>query len=261
MVVTRAKRPGAGPPPGPQCRTFGRGDNFGERMPPPNPTASPGPRQAAPAPLTPAHLQPGMASMTPGGLPVGEGPPGWGIPKTPPLGAPTASPPPLAFAVEEEEEEEAEFRATAPRAPLPCPPTSRRGQEVQAGAWQRGAGCPHLHHKIHVKDESAASCLLPTEEGRGQRYVWHPAQTPPQIPACTPPPSQQTGQTPSLPTRPPNPWTAPDGRGGGPGRTSERHRRVLCYSAFVVTRQRVPVPIVPSSCPPHTHTHTPRRWP
>lgn len=195
MLVTRAKRPGAGPPPGPPCRTFGRGDNFGERMPPPNPTASPGPRQAAPAPLTPAHLQPGMAPVTPEGCRWVRDPQGGGSPKRPP----TASPPPLAFAMKEEEEEEAEFRAMAPRDPLPCPPTSRRGQEVQAGAWQRGAGCPHLHHKIHVKDELAASCLLPTEEGRGQRYVWHPAQTSPQIPACTPPPASKQAKRPPCP--------------------------------------------------------------
>lgn len=57
------------------------------------------------------------------------------------------------------------------------------GAEAGAGgagsAWQRGAGCPHPHHKIHVKDASAGSCLFPPRRGEDTGTLVTPGTTPP----------------------------------------------------------------------------------
>lgn len=80
------------------------------------------------------------------------------------------------------------------------------GAEAGAGgagsAWQRGAGCPHPHHKIHVKDASAGSCLFPPRRGEDTGTLVTPGTTPPT--RCLPiPPGTQP--PPALPPGPPSP--------------------------------------------------------
>ncbi|XP_054144248.1 translation initiation factor IF-2-like [Melozone crissalis] len=141
---------------------------------------------------------------------------------------------------EEEEEGKAEFRGAAGRALC-------QGQG-QAARAVPGSAAPAA--RIPTTKSTARTlgrlCLSPPRRGEDTGTLVTPGTTSPS-PAC-----------PSRPARsPPGPAPGATEPRTAPGPTSERHRRLLCYFAFVVTRRRVPVPVVPSPCPPPRPSHSP----
>lgn len=113
---------------------------------------------------------------------MGEGPPGSGIPKTPPTASPTAQ----SSATEEEEEGQAAFRSVARRAPLLCPPTWCHGQEAQGGAGNAGSAAPaaRIPTTKSMSRTPRPALPLPTEAGgRTRGHSCRPAQPPQPLPA------------------------------------------------------------------------------
>lgn len=119
---------------------------------------------------------------------------------------------------------------------------------MRADAWQRGAGCPHPHHKIHVKDASAGSCLFPPRQGGGRGDVRDARHNPPHpLPAH---PARQTAP-PTLPPGPPSPERRRDQLLSGTG-GSFVTLLLLSHagaSPSPSSRHRVP-PHIPPTAPP-----------
>lgn len=177
---------------------------------------------------------------------MGEGLPGSGMPKTPPTPLTQTS------ATEEEEEEgRAEFGGAAPRAPLLCPPRWCHGQERREMRAVPGRAAPAARSPT-TKSMSRTPRPAPASSHRARQGGGHGDVGDARHNLPHPLPAHPAGQT-----APPEPAPGATEPRTAPGPTSERHRRVLCYFAFVVTRRRVPVPIVPSPCPPPHPSHSP----
>lgn len=178
-----AQDPPSFPPP--QSRTFGRGDNFGEGMPPPHPAVSPSPGQAALLPPTPACPQPGTNSDPRGG--------GGGNPHNQPPSQ--ASPPPPAFA---EEEGEAEFWGTAPRAPLspPARPPRAPGRRCRQAPGSAPPAARSSATKSMSRTTRPPPAFFPPRRRRGEWRARRSAQT-----TNSPHPLQKK----TLPASPPHP--------------------------------------------------------